>query len=369
VSVRRPGRALVVAGAAVATLTTFGPRGIAHKPITSPYMFTADVLPILTEHCAACHTPGGAAPMPLVRYAETVPWGASMRLELIAGHMPPWTASSSLGRVLNAGTLSARELNVLMTWLSGGTPDGDAGTVGTANVGGANVGAAFRRPSEAWPLGDPDVTVPLPEVVLGAEQQEHNGTLTIPGHAGERWIRAIDLRPGTPAVVRSAVVRTAAGRALALWQPGDPAVSTRDAAMRIPPNTPLIVEVRYRKGWDQERAVVSDRSTLGLYFSPPPASELRAVALGGRGMRLREPLRIAALSPDVSMPDTRVVIDAVRPNGRRDTLIAFRPRPEWRRRYWFDTPIALPRGTRLEVRTTPPAPAATLTLEVLVGRT
>jgi hypothetical protein len=358
VTVRKPGRALLIAGAVAATLVVSAPRGVAHKPITSPYVFTADVLPILTEHCAACHAPGGAAPMSLVTYAETVPWGASMRLELIAGHMPPWTASSSLGRLLNAGALSARELNVLMTWLSGGTPESET-----------TAGAGFSRPAAGWPLGEPDLTVPLPEVVLGVDQQERKETLTIPSQPSERWIRAIDLRPGTPSIVRSAVVRTEAGRALALWQPGDRPAAADNAAMRVPPKTPLIVDVRYRKAWDQERVVVSDESTLGLYLSPPPTSELRPIALGARGMTLRAPLRITALSPDVGMPATRVVIEAVRPNGRRDTLIAFKPRPEWRRRYWFDAPIELPRGTRLEMRTTPPAPAATVTLEVLVPRT
>jgi hypothetical protein len=363
-------RVAVVAGVAFMAIVVQTTRGGAHKPITSPYLFTPDVLPILTEHCAACHVPGGAAPMSLVTYAETVPWGASMRLELIAGHMPPWTASSSVGRLRNAGALSARELNVLMTWLSGGTPEGEP-----SHVEAANVGAALRRPiadartaTNAWPLGEPDVSVPLPEVVLGVDTQEQKQALTVPAHADERWIRAIDLRPGTPSIVRSAVVRTPAGRALALWQPGDPPVAAQDAAMRVPPHTPLVVEVRYRKGWDQERVVVSDRSTLGLYLSPPPTSELRAVALGGHGMTLRAPLRVAAVSPDIGMPAARVVIEAVRPNGRRDTLIAFKPRPEWRRRYWFDAPIDLPRGTRLEMRTTPPAPTATVTLDVLAVR-
>jgi hypothetical protein len=295
--------------------------------------------------------------MSLLSYAETVPWGASMRLELIAGHMPPWTASSSLGTLRQPSPLTARELNVLMTWLSGGTPAGEP----------AGSQIAFNR-VVGWPLGEPDVVIPLPAVTLSADQHEHVAQTTIPGAAEEQWLRAVDLRPGTPSIVRSAVVRTPAGRALALWQPGDPAVAARDAAIRLPPNTPLVVEVRYRKGWDQERAVVADKSSVGIYLSPPPVSELRAVALGGRGMTLRAPLRITGVSPDAGMPDARVVIEAVRANGRRDTLIAFRPRPEWRRRYWFDAPIELPRGTRLEMRTTPPAPTATVTLELLEDR-
>jgi hypothetical protein len=38
----------------------------------------------------------------------------------------------------------------------------------------------------------------------------------------------------------------------------------------------------------------------------------------------------------------------VAPNGSRRELIAFHPQPEWARRYWFQEPIPLERGTRFE---------------------
>ena len=39
----------------------------------------------------------------------------------------------------------------------------------------------------------------------------------------------------------------------------------------------------------------------------------------------------------------------MRPDGTRANLIAFHPRPDWVRRYWFREPIPLPRGTTIEV--------------------
>jgi hypothetical protein len=65
--------------------------------------------------------------------------------------------------------------------------------------------------------------------------------------------------------------------------------------------------------------------------------------------------------PDLADVNVRAV--AVRPDGSREELIAFRPRADWIRRYWFREPISLPRGTRLEVVATfdtallPPAAA------------
>ena len=96
----------------------------AHKPITSPYTFAEDVAPILRDRCGACHAAGGPAPMPLTTAEETVPWGESIRLELTAGHMPPWAAMSGGRRLRHAEGLTARELNVLLTWVTGGTPPG-----------------------------------------------------------------------------------------------------------------------------------------------------------------------------------------------------------------------------------------------------
>ena len=65
--------------------------GSAHKPITSPYTYNDDIFPILRDKCGRCHVSGGVAPMSLMTHAETVPWGESIRTELLAGHMPPGT--------------------------------------------------------------------------------------------------------------------------------------------------------------------------------------------------------------------------------------------------------------------------------------
>src|SRR5262249_51847581 len=62
----------------------------AHKPVTSKYTYWDDVYPIVKEHCGSCHAPGGVAPMSLLTYDAARPWAESIRLELTAGHMPPW---------------------------------------------------------------------------------------------------------------------------------------------------------------------------------------------------------------------------------------------------------------------------------------
>src|SRR5688572_1149239 len=171
--------------------------GVAHKPITSPYTFNDDVFPIVKERCGGCHYPGGVAPMSLLTHADAVPWGESLRAELMAGHMPPWLIDSAAGRFRNVQGMTGRELNILLTWASGGTPLGDPEKAPPAITAGRQ-----------WPLGPPDVVLPLGnEVTVPADVPEYVGEFIVPtGWSEARLIRAVDLLPGTPAIVRSATV-------------------------------------------------------------------------------------------------------------------------------------------------------------------
>ena len=278
-------RAAVAIGVALIVGVTSLPLD-AHKPITSPYTFAEDVLPILRDRCSACHVAGGPAPMPLTTVEETVPWGESIRLELIAGHMPPWSAMSGGRRLRHAEGLTARELNVLLTWVTGGTPPGDA-----------KPGAAATTGPE-WPLGPPDATLTLPEVTVAADETEVTREFGLPLDAtARRPLRAVDLRPGTRSLVRSArvAVRTAAGsagdveRLLALWVPGDqPVALPSGAAFAVPDDAQLVVTVRFKKTWEHEREVMRDRSTLALYFADADAVSV-AARPAGTGSRAAVP--------------------------------------------------------------------------------
>ena len=64
-------RSLALVAALVIVTTN---RTDAHKPITSPFTFSADVRPILHARCGRCHAPGGVAPMSLLTHVDTVPW-------------------------------------------------------------------------------------------------------------------------------------------------------------------------------------------------------------------------------------------------------------------------------------------------------
>jgi hypothetical protein len=349
--------------------------GQAHKPITSPYTYNEDVFPIVRERCGQCHVPGGVAPMSLMTYKDAYPWGESIRTELIAGHMPPWGIESGHANIKNARTLTAKELNILLTWATGGNPIGN--TERTLEPVGL---------SREWRLGTPDLVLPAPtELGLAADVAETTAEFTLKtGTTEPKWVRAVDLLPGNPAIVRSATVAIKGApsteshntlgpeQVLAMWLPGETAISPgAGGAFRLPAGAELVVRMRYKKTWQYERVAMTDRSTVGVYFASPPASEVRALTLvpaGGEGKDsgsndsvtfgydTADDLRAVALYADVALANATVQVIAVRPNGSREEIVRFRPQPDWARRYWFEKPIPLPRGARVEVATTADVP-------------
>jgi hypothetical protein len=352
---RAAAAALVLAG----MLAGLSMRTDAHKPITSPFTFSEDVLPIVRTHCAECHSPGGVGPMSLLTHADAVPWAESIRVELMAGHMPPWRVDSAAARFRNLPQFAARDMNVLMTWASGGTPQGKPD---------AEPAPAFRP---QWTLGQPDLTIPLPAITVSSDVQTHVEELRLPLPA--RPLRAVDLLPGTPAIVRRATISvraraeaTAAGitpeRLVSLWLPGDHPVSLDPGVgFQVPTGAELIVRVEYRKTWQYERQAIADQSTIGLYFADSAANDVQVVRVlnpaasetpATFSTTVAADVRAIALyaDPGLSGGDVRVV--AVRPGGAAEELIAFRPQAVWGRRYWFREPVTLPRGTRIQVTAT-----------------
>ena len=286
----RASHALTVCALVVLALTLASEPGRAHKPITSPFTYNDDVFPILKDRCARCHVAEGVAPMSLMTYDETVPWGESIRVELLAGHMPPWGVDAAPTRFRNAQTLTAREMNVLLTWATGGTPFGSPDKTPQP--------VSYER---RWPLGAPDLELPLPhEFTLAASKQEDTTEFIVPtGFSERRWLRAVDLLPGNSCdravgdgadqiCGRSPRNRSARSRVLALWLPGDdPIPLTGNAAFEVPAGSELVVRVRYKKTWQNERKEMRDRSVVGLYFAKDASQPVRSIALTHDGPALQ----------------------------------------------------------------------------------
>ena len=326
----------------------------AHKPVTSKYTYTEDVYPIVSRECGACHSPGGVAPMSLLTYDDARPWAESIRLELASGHMPPWFGDPGFAALRDAHKLSPRDLDVVLTWVTGGTPRGSV-----------LPGDASKAPPSSrgtWRRGRPAVTLQLPAAfTLPAGKTEDTQEFVLEtARDRDRFVSAADLLPGNPAIVHDAVIfirdaATARDTVLATWVPGSTPVSTgAGIGFLWRAGEQLGVRIHYKKTWKFENKVASDRSTVGLYLANAPVREVRRLDLTEAGAVLEEDaqaLAVVALRTAGAPPDIDVRIEAVRPDGSRVPVVGFGARPGWDQRYWLARPLTLPKGTRLNVKT------------------
>jgi len=95
-----------------------------HDPITTNLTWTQEISRLIYKHCAGCHHEGGRA-MSLVTYGEARPWAKAIRDAVLSRRMPPWDAVRGVGEFRNDPSLSPPELDLLVSWVEGGAPEGD----------------------------------------------------------------------------------------------------------------------------------------------------------------------------------------------------------------------------------------------------
>ncbi|MGD9905928.1 MAG: hypothetical protein AB7U83_20855 [Vicinamibacterales bacterium] len=242
-----------VALLAVALAFSASTRGEAHKAITSKYTFNDDVFTVFSDHCGRCHVDGGVAPMSLLTYDDAAPWAESLRIELLSEDDPkPW----------HRLRLSAREFDTILVWANGGAPRGD--------VAKAPPPVALQN---RWAEGDPDLALKMPAAftLAGAERTAtHEVVLAAAGAAGKS-LRAVDLLPGLPAIVRAAelALKQADGTLvpLGLWIPGQPEALALKAPLVVPAGVSVVARITYARTWKYEGQDLADASTIGLYFA------------------------------------------------------------------------------------------------------
>jgi hypothetical protein len=302
--------------------------------------------------------------MSLLSYKDAVPWAESIREELMAERMPPWYVDDESAPIKGGPSLTAGEIDTIVTWATGGTPEGDPA----------------KRPAPVvarndWKAGRPDLIVSMDaEYTMPADTQEETREFTLStGLREARYVKGADLLPGTPSIVRDATISIEKGRVLAVWVPSDDMVSAPDGmAFGLPAGVHLQLRIHYKKSWQDERLTKSDRSAIGLYFTdaPAPGRELREMTVA-RERDVADPVTIVAIRPTLDQPYATIDVHAQLPSGTRVPLLRLRaPHPEWPRRYWLAPPVELPRGSRIEVMATPTQsrPSALQTVLEVVSR-
>jgi len=342
------GRRLIFIVLASALLLVVVAHTNAHKPVTSKYDFNRDVFPVLRDHCGACHVEGGPAPMSLMTYKSAMPWAEAIRDELTSGRMPPWPVDPTSPSVKGAHAITSREINMIVVWASGGTPQGND----------ADPPSVTFNPQ--WKLGPPDLKISMDaEHTVPSETMEEVREFSLPTNLTDaKWVKGADLMPGSSSIVRDAIISIENGPVLALWEPGsEPTAAPAGAAFRLAPGSKIHLQIHYKKTFSQEQSAVSDRSTVGLYFTDAPSSgqEVQSFTIDpAKAGKVAGAAQIVAIRPMLDRPYASFNIEAVTPAGMHIPLLALRgPRPQWFRRYWLQQPVTLAQGSEIVVSATP----------------
>jgi len=97
----------------------------AHDPITAKLTWTQEISRIVYKRCASCHHEGGTA-FSLTTYDEARPWAKAIRDEVLERRMPPWGAVEGIRAYRNDPSLTSIEVEMIISWVEGGAPEGDA---------------------------------------------------------------------------------------------------------------------------------------------------------------------------------------------------------------------------------------------------
>jgi tetratricopeptide (TPR) repeat protein/mono/diheme cytochrome c family protein len=346
-----------------------------------------DIAPLVYAHCTACHHAGGAGPFPLTSYADAKRWSGLMQTVTTSRYMPPWLPEPGYGNFADSRRLSEDQIALIREWVAHGAPEGDPSQTPPP--------PAY---TSEWQLGPPDLVLE----VSSPTEIPPQGTdvflnLILPANLKTtKWIRAMEIKPGSPRLVHHANViidRTASLRRLHPndWENGIPGmdiavdsgttfdpdshllfwksdslalVEPKDMPWRLDPGNDLILNMHLKPTGKPE----TPRARIGLYFASAPATKLPMllelehdaalnIPAGDANfvvedkLTLPEAVDLLAVYPHAHYLGKEMQGYATLPDGSRKWIILIKDWDIERQAiYRLATPLRLPRGSTIHMR-------------------
>jgi len=349
-----------------------------------------DIAPILFEHCAACHHPGGSGPFSLLTYREARKRAGQIASVTKSRYMPPWLPESGYGHFADEQRLTAEEIRTIQEWVAQDAVEGELGSLPQA-----------PKLPETWALGKPDLVLELPRpYVLPASGDQgrdvfRNFVVRVPVET-TRYVRAIELRPNNPKVFHHAnmlVDRGGVSRSretepgtgfegmdleiesesfdpdgyFLSWKPGSAPVPPTDGmSWRVDPGTDLVLNLHMRP--DGKPDVIQLR--LGLYFAAKPPSRFPMllqlqndiavdIPPGDKSYVVKDdftlPLdvEVLAIYPHAHYLGKDLQGYAILPDGKKEWLIRIKDWSlDWQGVFRYAKPVLLPKGCTIHMQWT-----------------
>lgn len=380
----------------------------AAPPSPAPVTFSEHVAPIVYANCAPCHRPGEATPFTLTSYED-----ARRRARLIAdvtsdGVMPPWHADSQLAGFRHDRRLTNEQIRTLAEWAAAGAPRGNAAREPALPT--FTAGWQLGEPDLVVRMAQ---AMPVPEdgpdlyrnfaIPLGLEEgrwvraiefrpsgkSSHHALFFFDTTGNALQLDERDAAPGYSGMDLLGGARNAngarAGNMRALLGAG---ASSEDAAMGVlggwavggrpaelpagvarwlPAGSALVLQMHFHPSGKPE----SEQAMIGIHFADaPPARPLLELQLpplfgalsgidlpaGQARVMVRDsftlPIDVDVLSAGghAHYLATDMQMTVTPPEGAARELLAIeRWDFSWQERYYFDRPVRLTAGTRIDV--------------------
>jgi tetratricopeptide (TPR) repeat protein len=369
--------------AVVCTATTVRLHATPAAPPQQP-TFTKDIAPLVWSRCAGCHRPGEIGPFSLVTYDDVKRHASQIAGVTARGIMPPWKPEPGKGDFASARRLTDAEVRLIQEWVDAGAAEGAPSDLPSP--------PAWNN---GWQLGIPDLVVAMPEAYsVRADGGDVFRTFVIPiPTTRERYVRAVEFKPGNARVVHHAVLgvdRTRASRQrdaqdpepgyvggmvldarypegqLLGWTPGQAAHPVPSGMQwRLEPSSDLVVQLHLQPTGKPE----SLKASVAFYFTDePPSRTPLGLRLGSETIDippgdsqyivedryvLPADVEVLAVQPHAHYLARRMEATATRPDGSVEWLIAIADWDfRWQDVYRYATPLALSKGTMIAMRYT-----------------
>ncbi len=347
--------------------------------------WSSDVAAIFQEKCQDCHRPDSIAPMSLLTYDQAKMFAPVIKYRVENRVMPPWHLNPNVGiqNFINNRGLTEEERATIVAWADQGALEGDTSRAPAPRV--FNEALIWRLEEQMG--APPDLVVQSETYDLPAVTQDKwFRPVTPTGLTEEKWVKAIEIRPMTPAT-RGVVHHSLA---FLLQQEDGTAGLPEDVDVPFGPN--LFMEWAVGKAgqifrpdtgklmlpgsqimWEMHMHANGERVPnaqveLAVWFhDEPPAHRTILSMLDARGPNsldippneitvtqgtfvLAAPARLENFQPHMHMRGKAMSMEAIYPNGSREVL-AFVDNYQWNWQinYVFDEDAAplVPKGTMI----------------------
>ncbi len=346
--------------------------------------FSKDIAPVVFDACVSCHRAGGLGPFPLTSYDDVRRRATQIAQVTRSRFMPPWKVEPGVSHFVGQRLLTDQEIDTIDRWVKNGALQGEPSAM-----------PAMPAFADGWLLGKPDLVVkPDAAFLLPAQDTDAFRIFAIRIPIKQRtYVTGIEFHPGNARVVHHAnirVDRTDATRRLDAadplpgydglmprsaeypeghflgWTPGQIAPLVQpELAWALEPGTDLVVQLHLQPSGAVEEVLPE----IGLYLTDrTPERTPTILRLGSQGIDIPpgEPryvirdsyvlpvdVQLLAVQPHAHYRAREVRGTATLPDGSTRLVMHIRDWDfRWQHVYRQQTPIPLPKGTRLTMEYT-----------------